>query len=100
MALKRQGADVRALTVWALLGVRDWNSLLLRQDGFYEPGAFDIRSTPPRPTALAAATAALASGRRFHHPVLDTPGWWRRPGRHYVTPAGGVPDTVRAAPRC
>ncbi|PWC27520.1 sugar nucleotide-binding protein [Teichococcus aestuarii] len=98
VALKRQGADVRALTVWALLGVRDWNSLLLRQDGFYEPGAFDIRSTPPRPTALAAATAALASGRRFHHPVLDTPGWWRRPGRHYVTPAGGVPDTLRAAP--
>lgn len=89
-ALKREGADIRALTVWALLGVVDWNSLLLRQHGFYEAGAYDVRSEPPRPTVLHAATAALARGEAFDHPVLDVPGWWRRPERHYVKPAKGA----------
>jgi dTDP-4-dehydrorhamnose reductase len=85
--LHKEGVDVRGFTVWALLGLVDWRSLLLRRDNFYEPGAFDVRSDPPQPTVLAAATTAMARGEVFQHPVLETPGWWRRPGRHYVAPS-------------
>ncbi len=76
-ALRERGADVRAVTAWALLGSYDWNSLLTRQDGDYEPGAFDLRGGPPRPTAQAEMLTALAAGDALH-PVLNAPGWWRR----------------------
>lgn len=85
-AVKSEGADIRAVTIWALLGIMDWNTLLTQRNGFYEPGAFDKRSNPPRPTALAKAAAALAAGGSFDHPVLDVEGWWRRDGRHYMQP--------------
>jgi dTDP-4-dehydrorhamnose reductase len=81
--LRRAGCPVEAVTVWALLGAVDWNSLLVSRHGFYEPGAFDTRSQPPRLTALGRAARALATEGRFEHPVLQRPGWWRRPGRHY-----------------
>src|SRR5205823_4184344 len=44
--LYREGVDVRAVTAWALLGTFDWDSLLTREDNHYEPGLFDVRSTP------------------------------------------------------
>ena len=76
-----EGIDVRAVTLWALLGSLDWNQLVVRADGFYESGAFDVRSAPPRPTALAAMARALASGQPYEHPALPGPGWWRRRDR-------------------
>jgi dTDP-4-dehydrorhamnose reductase len=81
--LRENGADIRAVTVWAMFGATDWNTLLREHNGFYEPGAFDIRSPAPRPTIIAKATAALAGEGGFDHPVLDVPGWWRRNGRFY-----------------
>jgi dTDP-4-dehydrorhamnose reductase len=72
------GVDVRAVTVWSLFGASDWDSLVTRQDGHYEPGAFDTRAPSPRPTALAEATRLLAGTGDLSHPVLDVPGWWRR----------------------
>jgi dTDP-4-dehydrorhamnose reductase len=83
LAVRDRGADVRAVTAWALLGVVDWNSLLLQQQDFYEAGAFDIRSTPPRPTILAKAITSLMRHQDFRHPVLSAAGWWRRDGRFY-----------------
>jgi dTDP-4-dehydrorhamnose reductase len=74
-----EGADVRAVTAWALLGSHEWNSLVTRRQGHYEPGAFDTRSTPPRTTRVARVIAELASGGVPDHPVLDGPAWWRRP---------------------
>ena len=79
--LKREGADLRAVTVWALLGAFDWNSLVTRNEGHYEPGAFDLRSPEPRPTAVATLIRELATQGRGSHPVLDMPGWWRRSKR-------------------
>jgi dTDP-4-dehydrorhamnose reductase len=75
---RAEGVDVRAVTIWALLGSLDWNRLVVRADGFYETGAFDLRSATPRPTALAAMARALALGRPYEHPVLSWPGWWRQ----------------------
>lgn len=80
-ALKAEGVDVRALTVWSLLGAYDWNTLVTADHGFYEPGPFDLRARAPRPTALAQMTRALATAGRFEHPAVAGPGWWRRPGR-------------------
>jgi dTDP-4-dehydrorhamnose reductase len=75
-----RGADVRAVTAWALLGSWDWDSLLTRVDArYYEPGAFDARAGVRRQTAVASIIADLGAGRTPDHPVLSMPGWWRRP---------------------
>ena len=84
--MRGEGIDVRAVTLWAMFGAVDWRSLLTRRDGAYEVGAFDTRSEPVRPTLVARAAAALGRGERFEHPLLDLPGWWRRPGRTHARP--------------
>jgi len=83
---REQGVDVRAVTVWALLGSYDWNSLVTVDRGYYESGAFDIRGLEPRETAVAALMRDLAAGRPHEHPVLHGAGWWRRPGRFLCEP--------------
>jgi dTDP-4-dehydrorhamnose reductase len=93
-ALRREGVDVRAVTVWSLLGAFDWNSLVTRETGFYEPGPFDVRGPRPRATALAALSRQLARGDPAEqivrdHPVLEQPGWWRRPDRLFYPTAEG-----------
>lgn len=84
--LRNDGIDIRAVTSWSLLGAYDWNSLLTRLTGFYESGAFDVRSPRPRPTAIAQTVRLLAHGQTPNHPVLTFPGWWRRPVRFYHSP--------------
>jgi dTDP-4-dehydrorhamnose reductase len=84
--VRAEGADIRAVTVWSLFGTVDWNSLLTRQTGCYEPGPFDVRGPAPRRTALAEATEALAKIATFDHPVLDRAGWWKRDMRFYRAP--------------
>jgi dTDP-4-dehydrorhamnose reductase len=74
------GADVRAVTAWSMFGCYDWHILVTREDGFYEPGLYDVRGPRPRPTALARAVQALARGARPAHPVLAVPGAWARGG--------------------
>jgi dTDP-4-dehydrorhamnose reductase len=81
LAARARGADVRAVTAWGLLGSFNWQSLVTRDDGHYEPGAFDVRAPVPRRTALAGAIAALVRGDVPGNPVLSDPGWWRRPDR-------------------
>ena len=83
--LAREGVDVRALTVWALFGSVDWDSLLTAEAGHYEPGAFDVRGQgAPRPTAIATLARALATGEAeegHHAPMARMAGWWERPIR-------------------
>jgi dTDP-4-dehydrorhamnose reductase len=71
------GAAVRAMCVWSLLGAYDWNRLVTRDAGDYESGVLDARSSPPRPTALFAAVKSIATSGGLHHPVLSREGWWR-----------------------
>jgi dTDP-4-dehydrorhamnose reductase len=89
--LKQEGADVRAVTAWSLLGAYDWHNLLTRDEGHYEPGVFDLRAPRPRPTALARMLCDLSRGREHDHPVLDTPGWWRRLERLQYAPVAHRP---------
>ena len=98
---EREDVDVRAVTLWALLGAFNWTNLLTRDDpASYEPGAFDLRGPVPRPTALAALAQTLARDGQADHPVLRMPGWWKRPERFVGEPATAyqaMPPPVRPA---
>jgi dTDP-4-dehydrorhamnose reductase len=83
---RENGVDLRAVTVWSLLGSFDWNSLVTQNRGYYEPGPFDVRAPAPRPTALARMMRELSSGALLSHPVLRGQGWWRRPDRFLCQP--------------
>ncbi|GLC24322.1 family 1 glycosylhydrolase [Roseisolibacter agri] len=87
LRLRAGGVDVRAVTAWAAFGSFDWNSLLTRDAGHYEPGLFDVRAPSPRPTALAAMVRDLATHGRCEHPALAGPGWWEAPERLIYPPA-------------
>jgi dTDP-4-dehydrorhamnose reductase len=94
--LRSQGADIRAVTVWSLLGSYDWDSLLTRPAGRYEPGVFDLRGGYLRPTAIYSMVRELAHSGSFEHALLERPGWWRRPER-LVSESGPRPAPRRAA---
>ena len=79
--VRSEGADIRAVTAWALMGGFDWSSLLTRMEGRYEPGVWDIRTYEPHETALARLLRSVAAGAVPDEPVLDSPGWWRRDDR-------------------
>lgn len=87
-AARDAGAEVQAVTLWALLGSTDWDSLVTQELGHYEPGAFDIRGGTTRPTALAAAARELATTGHLAHPAAEGSGWWQR----------GAPATQGRAP--
>nr|WP_281259090.1 family 1 glycosylhydrolase [Nostoc cycadae] len=103
--LQAEGVDIRAITAWALLGSYDWNSLVTRSAGYYEPGVFDLRSPQPRPTAIAKLVRDLATGNQPYHPLLNTPGWWHRPepGNKFVVAEDAIisptyiPDLVHTS---
>jgi len=83
---RERGADVKAMALWSLLGAFDWNRLVTEENGFYETGVYDIRGPEPRETALAKMARELSAGRTPEHPLLESPGWWRRPGRMFWGP--------------
>jgi dTDP-4-dehydrorhamnose reductase len=98
-AVRRDGIDLAAVTIWALFGSCDWDSLVTRQNGHYEPGAFDVRGARPRPTALAGLAARLAVGLEPDDPVSAGPGWWNRPGRFLPGLGEGAPAARTGANR-
>ncbi len=83
---REAGADIRAVTVWGMLGLYDWNCLLTEVRDYYESGAFDIRGGVPRPTAVAHLMKELAKGGLPDDPVLSGAGWWKRGDRHFSQP--------------
>ena len=90
---RAEGADVRAVTAWGLLGLYDWHCLVTRQDGCYEPGVYDVSGGSPRPTALAAQIRSLATTGSYCHPLLEVQGWWQRDIR-FLYPAEAAVDAV------
>jgi dTDP-4-dehydrorhamnose reductase len=96
---RNRGADVRAVTAWALLGSHNWDSLVTRDTGHYEPGAFDIRGPVPRPTAVCSVISTLASGATPSHEVLPGAPWWRRPERLiHTSPRRTSPGSTETRP--
>lgn len=82
--LREEGVDVRAVTIWSLLGSSGWNTLLTAP-GKYETGIFDVSGGTPRATAAAGLVRGLPKGEP-RHPVVDRSGWWHRPGRLLYPP--------------
>jgi dTDP-4-dehydrorhamnose reductase len=81
-AARAAGVHVVAVTTWSLLGAFDWDSLVTVDRGRYESGVFDLRSSPPRATALSKVLRAVSdTGDIPDLAVLDGPGWWRRHSR-------------------
>ncbi len=77
------GGDVVALTAWALAGSVDWDSLLTQERGHFETGVFEPERGCLRPTAQVGLLAGLQADSKPTveqplHPVLSSPGWWRR----------------------
>jgi beta-glucosidase/6-phospho-beta-glucosidase/beta-galactosidase len=83
-AARHAGVEVEAVTVWALLGSHDWDSLVTRWEGRYEAGAFDVSGGEPRPTPLAELVQRLAAGEG---PAEEGDGWWRMRERLAYPPA-------------
>ncbi len=80
-AARTHGADVRAVTVWALLGSCNWCNLCTECVGSYEAGAFDVSQSVAEPTAYGHFVQYLARHRMPNHPALLESGWWTRPER-------------------
>lgn len=79
------GVDVRAVTVWALLGSYNWCHLCAMDAGTYEPSVFDLTSGEPMPTSLAHLVYCLAHGLP-PDPAVFGPGWWQSPDRLIFPP--------------
>ncbi len=58
--LQDSNISVEAVCAWALFGSFDWNSLMTRQEGHYEAGAFDLTSGKPKITELGSAIQQLS----------------------------------------
>ena len=61
------------------------------------PGSLIYAAATPRPTALARMSRALAPGKEYDHPVLDSAGWWRRIDRFCHPPANRRPHRPSAS---
>ena len=84
--LGESGVDIRAVTIWSLLGAWDWHCLVTREDGLYEPGVFDVRGPAPRRTPLATLARGLAAGELPGWKATSRPGWWERQERLLYPP--------------
>lgn len=80
-AARATGVDVRAITIWALMGSYNWSTLCTRDAGFYEPGVFNLVNGHPQRTALTPFVTELAGGTLPEHPALAKQGWWRQQDR-------------------
>src|SRR4029079_9043128 len=77
------GINIKALTFWSLFGAYGLNNLLTSANMDYEPGAFDLRSVKPRPTAIAAFIKNTIGKKKFEHTLLNQKGWWHQTNRFY-----------------
>lgn len=82
--LNKKGVEIKAVTLWSVLGSFDWNSLLTKQEMMYEQGAFDIRTSSNnlRKTALALVLKDAERDRILSHPAIAGNGWWQTKKTH------------------
>jgi len=87
------GVPVKGVTVWSLLGAYNWESLVTRDEGRYEPGVFDVRLGRPLPTPLTECVRAIAASSHLPEEIAqsDAVGWWRRHERLLYPPVSCAP---------
>ena len=76
------GAQVDAVTAWALFGAYGWDRLVTEGAGRYEPGALSLASGVPEPTPLAHFLRQLTEGQLGE----TEPGWWTQEDRLLYEP--------------
>ncbi len=79
-AVRAEGVDVRAVTVWALLGSYNWCHLCTQDTGAYEPGVFDLSGGARERTLLTDVVERMSRGLPLPR-ASESPGWWRRKDR-------------------
>lgn len=94
--VKGEGVDIKAATVWAMLGSYGWNKLLTEEGGDYEPGVFDVSSGMPRPTAMAKYLQRKEEHQHLQ-PLAIGKGWWQRTTRFFHRPVM-LQNTVQPLP--
>lgn len=87
-ALNEAEIPVIALTVWALVGGYDWDTLVTEKHDHYDSGVFIIEDKQTKKTALTAAVQVICNGEIYSHPALPEKGWWEvtqnSPGRPVI----------------
>ncbi|HSI83308.1 MAG: glycoside hydrolase [Candidatus Methylacidiphilales bacterium] len=73
---RTSGLPLEAVTIWALLGLYDWDSLVTLSRGNYEPGVYVLKAGVPQPTELADVIRSLGREGRFPSMENIYPGWW------------------------
>jgi dTDP-4-dehydrorhamnose reductase len=86
------GADVRAVTAWALCGAYGWDQLVTRGDCSYEAGAFHVSGGQLVATPYAGFLRAVAQGA----PQVVDGGWWQSSERLLYEEA----EAANAEARC
>jgi dTDP-4-dehydrorhamnose reductase len=78
LVARRAGADVRAVTVWALLGAFGWDRLVTEPPRSYEAGVFHLVDGQPIATELSRLVMHLGRGEPL---AIESEGWWTREER-------------------
>lgn len=78
--LRREGADIRAVTAWALAGAMDWDSLMRARRGSFECGMWQP-GDGYAPRLIARLLPELAAGGAAAPAAIAAAGWWRREDR-------------------
>jgi len=93
---RRRGADVRAVTAWALFGAYGWDRLVTQACGRYEPGALSVINGIPERTLLVPFLEQLARGQ-----LPETEGgWWMNPERFAYEPYEALSPRAAVAAAC
>ena len=85
-AARRAGAEVQAVTVWALLGLWNWSNLCTQDAGSYEPGVFASPGGELQATPLVGLIEQIGRGERLDQPAMHDVGWWQRQDRFAYEP--------------
>jgi dTDP-4-dehydrorhamnose reductase len=83
------------VTVWALLGAFDWDSLLTVSRNSYERGVFGITREGIERTPFTDIVEHVIRTKELPERLKEKRGWWRRPDRAlYPAPDATVPAAV------
>ncbi len=93
--LRSEGAHIKAITCWSLLGSFEWASLCTTINHHYESGVFDVRALDkPRATAIASMIKKFSVGEEVDHPVLSNPGYWHQAERVLFAASDRLPSST------
>jgi dTDP-4-dehydrorhamnose reductase len=93
---RESGADVRAVTAWALLGSHGWANLVTTKPKTYEAGAFAVENGRLRKTALGCIVETLCCGGISAELDFGIRGWWESSERLLYEPHVSSRRAVRA----